>query len=174
MKLLNKMLLATMSLLPLISYAFFCPTNFKQIFPGDSIDQVTVQCGKPDKQETKKDEPPTPQEWSYYIPSTVPINVNSNAQGTLKTTMAFDANGKLINISVNGIGVGSSTVCGPNVQLGDTIDSVKANCGKPSAISKESDNDTSQKPQNTTTTFNYLKTTPPATLTFKNGLLQQP
>lgn len=95
-----------------LSYAFFCPTNFNQIDYGNTMDQVSQQCGKPDSQDTKDVTQEGPQEWSYFVPQTVSTTALSPMQGTLKTQITFDASGSAINISVNGIGVGSTTICG--------------------------------------------------------------
>jgi hypothetical protein len=103
-----------------MSHAMTCPGNFNIINPGDSVTSVIAQCGKPDKQiDSSRDNPNVPQEWNYFIPQTVAMyNPMQQAQGSLKATVTFDDTGKAINISVNGIGVGASTVCGAPVQLG--------------------------------------------------------
>ncbi len=169
-------------LLPGYSFAFFCPTNFSQINAGDTMDQVTATCGKPDQQTTKEEDVDNaPQEWVYLIPQTVPMNTNQNGQGTLKTTMDFDKDGHLINISVNGIGVGATSICnGQNVQLGEDRKTVQAACGQPAFVNKQSPYTVSSAEGGapvaaapTTkkiTTFIY-NTNPPAKLVFENGVL---
>ncbi len=156
------------------SYALFCPTNFSIIQEGDSIDKVTSLCGKPDSQETKEVKTEGPQEWSYFIPQTVGTITSNPATGTMKTQIAFDANSKVVNINVNGIGVGSTTICnGANVSLGDTQESVKRACGDPVFVNKqqETSNTTNQLPATKVTTFTYSNTTPQVKLTFENGKL---
>lgn len=179
MRIKNKVNIFIFSLFfPSISAAFFCPTNFNQIYVGDSIDQVRKQCGKPMVEETKEKEAEGPQEWSYFIPQTVVNTVTTTSlqplQGTLKTQISFDKSGKAINISVNGIGVGSTTICAnKTIQLGDTRDTIKNACGEPSFINKQNNPDAtgsmgSQPPQvSKITTFTYEK----ATLKFVNGKL---
>src|SRR3990167_7467103 len=112
--------------------AFFCPTNFSQIDFGDSLDKVKQICGAPEKETSKDLEPNVPQEWTYFIPQTVMLNASTEAQGTVKTSVTFDKDGNAINISANGIGVGATTICGSNIQLGDSQDAVKSACGTPS------------------------------------------
>ncbi len=103
--------LITLLATPTLSFGFFCPTNFNQINVGDSPDQVIQQCGKPDNRvDSKKANDNVPQQWSYYIPQTVSTNTAHYEKDTLKTSLTFDQNDKEINISVNGIGVGSTTV----------------------------------------------------------------
>lgn len=150
--------------------ALLCPTNFNHIEAGDTITTIETKCGKPDKQDTKPIPPPTPQEWTYYIPQTVSTGTSNQQQGTLKTTISFDANGNAINISVNGIGVGASTICGSTINLGDNLKNVQAACGKPSVINQQAPDDSSNVKKDVQTTFTY-NTKPPITLTFKNGVL---
>lgn len=157
--------------IPSTSFAFFCPTNFNQIDFGNTMDQVSIQCGKPDVQNAKEVKQEGPQEWSYFIPQTVSSNTLQPMQGTLRTQITFDASGNAINISVNGIGVGNSTICGGLIQLGDSRDRIKAICGNPSFINRQSEDTASGPPQvDKITTFIY-NTNPPVKLTFKNGAL---
>lgn len=163
-------------LLPQLSFAFFCPNNFNQIDFGASIDQVSTQCGKPDKIETTTLEPEGPQEWNYYIPAAVANPGTAATQGTMKAQITFDSSGHVVNMSVNGIGVGGSTLCGgANIQLGDSIESVKAACGTPSFINKQNtDNPVlgPTQPKKVITTYFY-NSNPPASLVFENGVLTQ-
>ena len=161
------------ALVPSLSFAFFCPTNFNQITAGQTRAQVTAACGKPDKQESKKVKAEGPQEWSYYVPQSVATSDMTTAQGTLKMQFTFDDSGKAINISVNGIGVGSTTICGNSVSLGDTRDAIKAACGKPSFVNQQNGNTAvlgAAQPSTVMVTFTY-NTNPPVTLTFENGKL---
>ena len=156
---------------PIASYAFFCPTNFSQISEGMTPDQVIAICGKPTKQETKEDTENVPQEWSYFITQqVVPTSNTDQTTGTLKMSVMFDSEGKAINITSNGLGVGATTACGVGIQLGSTRDEVKNACGKPATIAKNT-NDASQlggtQPPTKTTTFTYGNTT----LKFVNGKL---
>lgn len=164
--------IASTLLAPSISFAFFCPNNFNQIEIGDSIQTVTKQCGKPDKEETTTVTKEGPQEWSYYIPQTVSTTAMSQEQGTLKTQITFDENNKAINISVNGIGVGSSTICGTPINLGDSRDTVKSACGKPSFINKQQPA-TGQPPDETKITEFTYNSNPPGKLIFENGKLKE-
>ena len=153
---------------PVLGFAFFCPTNFSQIAEGDSLAKVIATCGAPSKQETKEEVANTPQEWSYFIPQTVALSANQEGQGTLKTTMNFDKDGRVINISVNGIGVGATAICGRNVQLGDKQDSIKAACGDPSLVEKPATSSPPAKKKVTTLTY---VTNPPKKLIFENDVL---
>jgi hypothetical protein len=170
-----KQLSLLFALTPMSSFAFFCPKNFNQISLGDTQAQVTEQCGKPDLTETKTVEPNVPQEWIYFIPQTVGLGGPSlQQQGTLKTSISFDQSGKAINISVNGIGVGGTTICGgAQLQLGVSQDDVKNACGKPSFINKQqTESPTTSAPDKANQVVIYTYTSnPPVQLVFKEGVL---
>lgn len=167
-----KIILSTIALVSSSScFAFFCPTNFSQIDFGNSLDQVKQLCGNPDKETSIEKEPKTPQEWTYFIPQTVSSETSNAMQGTLKTSVTFDKDGNAINISVNGIGVGSSTICGNNIQLGDTQESIKSACGKPSFINKQEADNASEQQKVKVTELLY-NANPPVTLVFENGVLK--
>jgi hypothetical protein len=166
--------LVTTSLYTASSYAFFCPTNFNQINIGDSIQTVEQQCGAPAKTE-KADAPDNqPQEWNYYLQQ--PMNVNTmpqaeQAMGSIKTSFAFDGEGKLINITVNGVGVAGTTACGSKISLGDSRKSVESSCGKPSIISKQSSTGTPNVVEKQIE--NTYSSSPPVTLIFRDGKLAE-
>lgn len=151
-----------------ICHALTCPTNFSIVNEGESIESVRLKCGKPDEEKKSEVDKPVPQEWTYFITETVATSSSYQTTGTLKTTITFNKEDKAINISVNGIGVGESTICGNPIRLNDTRDSVKQACGKPSFINKET-NESGEKNVDTIITFIYKN--PPGTFTFKNGKL---
>jgi hypothetical protein len=171
----NKQILTAIALniMPMVGFAFFCPTNFNQIDFGMTVDQVTQICGKPDSnKESKKENENVPQEWTYYIPQSVGMNNYQQAQGTLKTSVSFDDKGKAINISVNGIGVGATTICGSSVQLGATQDTIKSACGKPAVVNKQPQTpEEAAKQETKVNEFSYSKATTPVVLIFENGKL---
>ena len=175
---LNKQLIAItiLSITPSVSYAFFCPTNFNQIDFGYTMDQVKQLCGNPAKEETmeaKNDN--VPQDWSYFV--TPPATMSNLPQpvGSLKMSISFDQNDKLINLSVNGVGVGGTTICGgTNVQLGDSKEKVKSACGKPASINKQEPPapapGSPEAEANKITEYTYMSN-PPAVLVFQKGVL---
>lgn len=170
---LKKIALTILFLTPKISLAFFCPTNFNQIDFGLTPDQVMQTCGKPDdKKEFTKANENIPQEWSYFVPQTLLLKNNTQqAQGTYKMTVAFNEQGNVINISINGIGVGSTPLCN-GVQLGDTKDRVKASCGEPGFITKQAaPNNPTDQQDTKILEFTYSSVNPPITLIFENGKL---
>jgi hypothetical protein len=172
MKIKSLMALVPFFILPNLSFAFMCPTNFNQINFGMTPDQVIQICGKPDDQkESVKQSDNIPQEWIYFIPQTVSMGGNTGtAQGTLRTSISFDEKGNAINISVNGIGVGASTICGnSNIQLGASKDQIKSACGKPSFINKQSGGDVP--PPSKILELTYSSASPKVTLVFENGVL---
>jgi hypothetical protein len=148
------------------SEAMFCPSNFNQINLGDSIEKVQAQCGKPAVENKEESQVNQPQEWVYFL------KLNPNDIGTVKVSFSFQED-KLIYIASNGVSIGSSAVCGPNVQLGATSKQVETACGKPAMINISNSPDMlkEQPPATQTITWKY-NTPPPNTLIFENGILK--
>lgn len=161
--------------IPNISFALFCPKNFNVIAMGDNIADVRQKCGAPDTDMKKEVEKEGPQEWSYFLPQTVATGTSYQSTGTLKVTIAFDKSNRAININVNGIGVGESTICGNPIKLDDSRETVKAACGKPAMVNKNiNDGDQSSATpadnKDTIEEYQYLSN-PPVVLVFTNGVL---
>lgn len=153
------------------AFAMLCPNNFNQINIGDSIAQVTQECGKPDEQSTSKEDSNGPQAWSYYVNPTSrsymgPAVGQNSQQASVKMDIAFNK-GKVINVTVNSMSLASTTLCGASVSVGDTLASVKKACGDPSFINKSTSSDS--KPVEKTV-FKY-NSTPPVSLVFEDGKL---
>ncbi len=168
-------------LTPMLALAMTCPSNFTIINPGQTPDQITQLCGKPDVTKAySKENENVPQQWSYFIPQTVAAyNPMQQITGTLKVDITFDSSGKAINISVNGIGVGASTVCGSSIQLGQSRDDIKSACGTPGFINKQASPPGGglgggQPDSIKYTEYYYNNTNPPTKLTFVNGQLISP
>lgn len=162
-------------LVPANCFAFFCPNNFNQIDLGMNTEQVSQQCGKPDASLTQIVEPEGPQEWNYYVPQTVGAGGAVPVKGTMRVQFTFDSEGKVVNMNVNGIGVGASAACGRSIQLGDSRDTIKAACGSPSFINKSTGDSPAlgpPQPKKVITTFTY-NTNPPVSLIFENGILRE-
>lgn len=173
----NKLMLSLSTLLATsATYAFFCPTNFQQINMGDTMDKVTATCGKPTNvTETKSDvvNDNVPQEWTYYVSANSGFVGNMQNPASIKMTATFDASGKVVNISVNGMGMGSTGICGNSFQIGSTREQVQAACGKAAFINRQAPDPTTAATapkQNVTTIYEY-KTNIPVKLIFTNGVL---
>jgi hypothetical protein len=163
--------------IPQLSFAFLCPSNFNQIDYGMTVADVTKTCGAPaSTKQSVREQDNMPQEWTYYVPQTVSFNTLQQSTGTMKTSFAVDANGHAVNISVNGLGVGATTICGSNVQLGDSRDAIKSACGNPSFINKQNGPGSSVvgqgSDQNIQVTDLLYNGNPPVTLEFENGILK--
>ena len=168
-----KSILLSLLFVPFSAYAILCPNNFNQISEGDSIEQVKALCGKPNQEETKEVKQKGPEEWSYFVPkSFASSSANStSAQTTMKIAVVFDETGKAVNISVNGIGVGSTNLCGSSIESGDLQEAVKSACGKPTFINTQENSGGA--PQITKRTEWTYNTTPPSKLIFENGKLKE-
>jgi hypothetical protein len=160
MKILTGMLLMAIAI---PSYAMFCPSNYNQINIGDSIASVEQACGKPATQSVAESSEDQPQEWTYYVKS------QPSDTATLRMTVAFTS-GVVTNMSVNGIGISSTQICGATTQVGDREATVKTVCGTPAFIN-QSNLPSATKDKVKVTTFNY-NSTPPVTLIFNDGSLK--
>lgn len=150
------------------TFAMFCPSGFNAVNIGDTIDQVIASCGKPDLKKSSKETPPHAQEWNYYV------KPDPTQPTTLKMTFAFDSSGKVMNITVNGQTLTSSTICGGTVNIGDSLDSVKSSCGSPAFTNQgteESQKEASSKAVEITE-FTY-NTTPKTVYIFEGGKLKE-
>lgn len=151
----------------------FCPTNFNSIKEGDSIAAVIAACGKPDSQASNNKKANQPQEWTYYLANqSTPAPTRSVAGSTMKMTVAFDASGKAINISVNGSGMPQTAACGSQIQLGDAQDAVTNACGKPAYINQSQEAQNASVPETEITELTY-NASPTVVLVFVNGRLSQ-
>lgn len=170
----NKYIISFAALMPFIFsstlFAFTCPTNFSIINVGDSIESVTQKCGKPVSEKKEEKEKPQPQEWTYFQTETVATNTTYSSTGTLKVSVTFDKDDKAINISVNGIGVGASSICGNPIQLGDSREKVKSTCGKPSFVNKQTGDENKSEDKDTIIEYTY-KGSSQNVLVFTNGKL---
>ncbi len=143
----------------------FCPNGFSSINMGDSLDAVVKACGEPDSKKTTKKLPFQAQEWVYYVAS------YPGMTGTLKTTVAFDDSGKVINISVNGAGVSETQICkNKTIQFGNTPEEIEAVCGKPTYINKTTGEGAAKPTEITELQYNA---SPTVTLVFQNGILTE-
>ena len=151
--------------------AMFCPNNFNQINIGDTIEQVQQQCGKPDTEQKVKAEDNGPQEWNFYVHPQMKkyteMRTNSGAEASVKMAIALNG-GKVVNITINGMSLAATTICGPSVTVGDTAKSVKNACGDPVFVNKSS---TTEKPPEVIE-YKYSGNTP-ATLVFEGGKLKE-
>lgn len=145
--------------------AMFCPTNFNMIEVGDSIETVTTQCGKPLKEEKRLIKPSGPQEWIYFK------KMDPSDQGTVKTSIAV-LDDKVANMSINGVSVTETEICGGNIQVGSSVKELEAACGKPTYTDNLSPGDEQSPPKATEIVELQYNSTPPQTLIFENGKLK--
>ncbi len=150
--------------LPHIAAAMFCPTNFNQINLGDPLDVVIKQCGAPAEQKKiPPDESNLPQQWSYYV------TTGSNAQASLKMDVALN-NDKVVNITANGMSLAATTICGANIKVGDSSQTVQKACGKPIYVTKSQAAPTTPPVELIQLQYN---SSPPAIFIFENGKLKE-
>lgn len=151
------------------TYAFFCPSNFNQIDIGYSQQQIDELCGKPTfvTETEKQPEDNLPQEWTYFVKEAQMLGTQT--PGSIKATIAFDQKGEAINISVNGLSVNTTNLCGKTILIGTKRDILKKACGTPAYINKAQNSSNTQPP---TKQMEYrYDGTPPVVLIFENGVL---
>lgn len=167
------------------AFAIFCPTNFSQIYEGNTVDQVIQLCGTPSSQKTYKQTKTLSAEWNYYV------NTGYN-QPTAKMTVILKDN-QVINISVQSNNpvvyqtntgknpatinvynnssetrsVSSTSACGPIISIGSTAEQVQAACGNPIIANQNVDNASA-----TEITELVYGGANSATLVFENGVLK--
>lgn len=110
-----------------LSHAWVCPNNFSQIAVGDTIEQIASVCGKPASEKKSEGGYQGPQEWQYFVSINQPLNNSGASPGsnpTVKMSVAFIKN-KVINITVQGQSVASTSLCGPTINVGSSDKSVK-------------------------------------------------
>ena len=155
----------SLSLVSVSTFAMFCPKGLNQMNFGDTIEQVTQQCGAPDSQNTKKEAPFQPQEWVFYV------KPDPKQTGSVKMTVAFDSKKIATNITVNAQSLQKTPLCGTAIQAGQTTDMIKQACGSPAMINQSQlGAGPAAAAEVVTTTFKY-SSAPPTTLTFVDGKL---
>lgn len=162
----SKLLFITLLCYSSQNYALFCPTNFNMIEIGDSMETVIAQCGKPAKETKSEIKPNEPQEWIYFG------KMDPSDEGTIKTSIAM-LDDKVANMSINGISVTETEICGGNIHVGSSAKDVEAACGKPTY----SDNLTKGDGKNPEKAIERVEleysSTPAQTLVFEDGKLKE-
>jgi uncharacterized protein YxeA len=171
-----KKIIITLTLLSLTTAAsaMFCPNNFNQINIGDTTEMVKKQCGNPKAEKKIAGEDNGPQVWNFYVHPQMnrytETRTNSGQEASVGLTIAMDQ-GKVVNMTVNGMSLATTTICGAPVTVGDTSEKVKTACGNPKFVNKSNVQDEANKPKETVE-YEY-DSTPPATLVFMGGILQE-
>lgn len=146
--------------LSLNANAMFCPTNFKSIDFGDTLEHVLLECGNPTSQKNYKNTSATQQEWDYYIKTNYfdqsntklkvlfkdekVVNINITEAGLVNkevcesTTALVDQHTlqRICNKSIYPVetNVVSSSLCGQIINVGDNIQKIEMACGKPAFV----------------------------------------
>lgn len=145
-------------------YAMFCPGNYNQININDSLEAVKQACGKPDTEKTQDIASNGPQEWVYFVKTGSQSDLTS-----LRMTVAFDKE-KAANITMNGVSLTTTQMCGSSISVGDDIKSVEKACGKPALINQANN---SQAAKTKLTELTYSSGNAPIILIFENDKLKE-
>lgn len=157
------------------AFAMFCPTNFKSINLGDSMDFVIAECGAPITQYRYERAVNLSQSWDYYLKT----NPFSTANTKLQILFKDD---KVVNLQItepssfnaevqNTRNVTTTLLCGGIVSVGDNSQKVESACGKP-ALVNQLEAAAQQQPALELIALKYEGPNP-ATLIFENGRLSE-
>lgn len=167
------------------AFAFFCPTNFNSVLPGDSLSAVQQACGAPTSQRTYAAQENTAQEWSYFIPgkgqdvTKLAFLIKDNKVLNITVTSADSTcqmnlqNNTSINMCPEGSqiekNVSYTDLCGPTViNLGSSVNQVQTACGNAAFVKTYAQ--PSQTPGKQITEY-YYDSNPPVTFLFEDGRL---
>ena len=115
-------------LMPISAFSLTCPNNGSILKTGDSIQEVTKQCGQAISSNSFTNTVTISGEWIYYIK-------NSSNNRMTKMTILHDR-GHVANINIFLSGkheqnVQSSNICGKPIQIGDNMSYVQSVCASP-------------------------------------------
>lgn len=191
-----KYVLAIFSILPTLTFAMFCPTNFKSIDIGDTLDFVLQECGFPTTQYKYEKSLNLAQSWDYYIkslpfdPATTKLQVlfkddkivniqitesNSISTEVCESTEFSLGKPKAVQTTChkpmqNIHNVANTTLCGSYISVGDNTQKVESICGKPAIINQINEPQTTTDAPRSLVALKYDGPNP-ATLVFENGRL---
>lgn len=154
--------------------SYYCPTTYKTVKLGDSIDTVRAACGDPSMTTTRKGQVNTPittTQWIYTL------NLQNKKKNTFDSQPAFSItfrDQKVIQIERNNLPpiTGNNCVLNGLVNMGDTQDAVLSMCGQPNIVNSRQDSNTSTK-EIVEWTYNFGPYKPQIIFDFENGVLTQ-
>lgn len=151
-------------------FAYLCPTNFKSVQPGDSQKVVEASCGKPNKtQELPAEKKSTPEQWDYVIQDQ---SYGKRNKQNNKLSLLFDANSKLISMTLDGASLDQFSACQSKIQIGDLKDAVQRSCGSPNfVLQSQENNPTTTTTEPTSVLWIYETSTGTTRFLFKDGIL---
>lgn len=158
--------------------SFVCPNTYRDVKVGDSMDIVTAACGQPTTVSTQQKQTNTPVTTTVWVYSQGGVLGSLNVKGVSLSlpslTVAFDSDQKVSSISSQGSSTSSLGYCGmgKTIHIGDSQETVKAECGEPSMVNSQESSSTTT--QNVVVwTYNYGPYKPQIIFKFENGLLNK-
>lgn len=115
-------------LMPISAFSLTCPNSGSMLKAGESIQEVTEQCGQAISSNSFTNTITISGEWIYYI-------TNSSNNKMTKMTILHD-HGRIANINIFLSGkkeqnVQSTNICRNLIQIGDTMNYVQSVCDNP-------------------------------------------
>lgn len=152
---------------------YYCPTTYKTVKLGDSIDAVRAACGNPTSTTTRQEQvliPVNTVKWIY----TLNLKDKSGNPVLIPAFTITLRDQKVIAIERNNLPTLGSSYCVQNgsVNLGDMQDSVLQACGQPNAVNSQQDSTTSTK-EVVEWVYNNGPYKPQIIFNFEGGVLKQ-
>lgn len=162
--------ISTLLLFATPAFAWLCPSNFKSVQAGDTQDIVKQLCGSPSStKELPAEKKQVPEQWDYVIQNNNRLDNRSKQNN--KLSLLFDANGKLVNMTLDGTSINQSSACTNPFRVGDQKDAIKRSCGAPSFILQSQSSEPAATTETTSVLWVYETPTGTTRFLFKNGIL---
>ena len=154
--------------------SYYCPTTYKTIRTGDTLDSVQANCGAPTSTTTRQVQITTPVNTTQWIYSLGGVSIKGAAFFLPSMIITFDANKTVTEIRSGGTQVimGGSCSSTGMVKIGDPMNTVLAVCGTPNYVNNNQTAATSTK-DILEWTYSFGPYQPRIILDFENSVLTQ-
>lgn len=152
---------------------YYCEKNFRSVGVGASMDNVRAACGDPTNVVNKQIPVQTPLTVVQWIYTLGLLSIDGVSVNLPSLTITF-SNNHIIEILRNNIPVTVGSYCNINgmINIGDTINTVLARCGRPNFINQRQIMQTSNK-EVTEWAYNFGPYRQQVLFDFENGTLTQ-
>lgn len=148
-------------------FAMYCPNNFKEINFGDTIIQIKKTCGTPNRIIEIPPPDTGAEAWIYTSKTKSQMTIIFIDEKVSKIILGGQPVSSLLpNCTL----ANEATQSPRNIQTGNSMDSVKNACGKPTSIIKGISRDGSVTPPPQIVQYQYNTTNPPTLLIFQDGI----
>lgn len=178
MRLISYSILLTSILIVPMAHAYsysnyYCAKNFKSVSVGATMDTVRAACGDPSNTVTKQIPVKTPLNVVQWIYTLGLISIDGVSLNLPSLTITF-SNNQIIEIMRNNLPVTAGGYCNINgmINIGDSMSTVIARCGRPNFINQRQLMQTSNK-EVIEWIYNFGPYRQQVLFDFENGTLSQ-